>query len=456
MSNQPIIVLDAANIGWSAGSIGESRACSGKGLLEAINYCRKHGYNPIAFLPNNYLYNKNSKRLITDIEDVNEEVKKGSVIPVPPKDDDDLYMITYAQNKEAKLVSNDLFRDYISASEDSTAESWVKASVISYSFVMEEFFPNPKFKSFFENPSLQSTQSEPTNESVDETKPSTASIEPEPLVDTPTPITPITVRSRRAKILQEISDFDDSEDIERALGFRYYCHVCGDGFKKWGHANSHKKETGHGAYICGECGEILPSPKRANEHQLQSGHTTLTGTWVGQHEMRVKSLENLTMELIKSSNSDPESILRELVLNQKTEEKEYFIPRFTINDGDLSQSSRWPKRPLQTAQILHGIESLRGNQLTWKDCKNQLRDDLSIPSKYMNQPIQVFQSLFQPNSWTEKISWDSVIIDGSIFEKIFHVISNYVWSDGTSMDGEGLEQVADYLEDVKIFYTRLG
>ena len=434
ITEQPIIVLDAANIGWTAGN----KACSGKGLIDVINYCRNHGLIPVAFLPNHYLYNPRSpSRLITNLDEVNSEVDKGVVIPVPARDDDDLYMITYAQSKNAKLVSNDLFRDYISSSEDSAAESWVKENVISYSFVIDEFFPNPKFSKYFENATTLDT---PTPE---------LEVEASPI---PTEVVP----SDAEKILEEISAMSDEGDVEKALGFRYYCHICGSGFKKWGHAYTHKEESGHGAYVCGECQEILPSPKKAKEHQQTTDHITLTGTWIGQHEMRVKNIPDLTLGIIQSSNNQPDEILREIVLNKP-------IREYNIRGVTAGANRGWPSNPKKAAQFLHEFESLRGKEITWKKCKDTIAKQIQTPKHRTNGMLQILQMIFQPGqpregsnkstgSWRDNVDWDLVEIDGAIFE----VIRRSLMGRNTSASVEWVEEINNYLEDVKIYYARLG
>lgn len=465
MTEKPIIVLDAANIGWGAGN----KVCSGEGLIEVINFCRKHGLRPVAFLPNQYLYNpKNPKRLITNLDDVNSEVENGVVIPVPPKDDDDLYMLTYAQKKDAKLISNDLFRDYISSSEDTTAESWVKNNVISYSFVLDEFFPNPKFIKYFENSESETTKINIPKDPAEKSSTSKIS-EPveiplvEPVEDPIIPAVPET--STSVKILNELSIIDDSEDVERALGFRYYCHTCGDAFKKWSYAHSHKKETGHGSYICGECQEILPSPKQAKLHQEETGHTTLEGTYTGRHEMRVRDIPDLTLDLINSSKSEPSEVLRQIVLKKQAKGSSYEIWRFTVGGGGRGAS--WPSDPKFVAQMLHEFESFRGRGITWSECKTEISNNLSIPKLRTNGFLRLFQSIYQPNwsdgessnptgAWRDPVDWDLINIDGAIFEKLRRAIDNIQWSDGAERPDGWIEKINDYLGDVKIYYAQLG
>ena len=463
ITEQPIIVLDAANIGWTAGN----KACSGKGLIEVINYCRNHGLIPIAFLPNHYLYNpKSPSRRISNLDEVNSEVEKGVVIPVPARDDDDLYMITYAQNKGTKLISNDLFRDYISSSEDSTAESWVKNNVISYSFVIDEFFPNPKFVKYFENVVSQMTQIDVPKEPVDKSATSQISEPAAPEESVEAPIIPAALGTTTSvKILNELSTIDDSGDVEKALGFRYYCHICGDGFKKWAHAFAHKRESGHGAYICGECQEILPSPKQAKEHQGTTGHDTLAGSWIGQHEMRVKNIPNLTLELINSSNNQPSEILRQMVLSKQTKGSLYRIRRFTSGGG--IHAGVWPNDPKLAAQMIYEFESFRGREITWQECKAEISNNLSLPKRRTNGFLRVLQTLFQPDwsdgesptptgSWRNSVDWDLVNVDGAIFEKILRSIDNIQWTDGFKKTDGWIEEINDYLGDVKIYYALLG
>ena len=82
-------------------------------------------------------------------------VSKGLVVKSPPQDYDDSYCIQYAKKHNAFVVSNDLFRDYIDSIKDKTEreteKKWRDIKCISFTFIGDEFMPNPDaafFKQF--------------------------------------------------------------------------------------------------------------------------------------------------------------------------------------------------------------------------------------------------------------------------------------------------------------------
>lgn len=66
------------------------------------------------------------------------------------QDYDDSYCIRYAQQRNGVIVSNDLYRDHIDkiASERDKAgmRRWLREHIISFTFVRNDFLPNPDFK----------------------------------------------------------------------------------------------------------------------------------------------------------------------------------------------------------------------------------------------------------------------------------------------------------------------
>ena len=156
---KPLIVLDASNIAMRHGE--QKTIYSTKGIEIAIEYFTKNGHKVISFLPD-YLFKEKDpnkpgkKRVLPDnLPYLYGLVSKGLVVKSPPQDYDDSYCIQYAKSKNAFVVSNDMFRDYIDNIKDKaereTEKNWRDVYCISFTFNGDEFLPNPDapfFKQF--------------------------------------------------------------------------------------------------------------------------------------------------------------------------------------------------------------------------------------------------------------------------------------------------------------------
>ena len=156
---KPLIVLDASNIAMRHGE--QKGIYSTKGIQIAIEFFTKNGHKVISFLPD-YLFkekdpNKHGKKRVLpdNLSYLYGLVSKGLVVKSPPQDYDDSYCIQYAKTHDAFIVSNDMFRDYIDnikeKAERETERNWRDVKCISFTFVGDEFLPNPDapfFKQF--------------------------------------------------------------------------------------------------------------------------------------------------------------------------------------------------------------------------------------------------------------------------------------------------------------------
>ena len=156
---KPLIVLDASNIAMRHGE--QKSIYSTKGIEIAIEYFTKNGHKVISFLPD-YLFkekdpNKHGKKRVLpdNLPYLYGLVSKGLVVKSPPQDYDDSYCIQYAKAKNAFVVSNDMFRDYIDNIKDKvereTEKNWRDVYCISFTFNGDEFLTNPDapfFKQF--------------------------------------------------------------------------------------------------------------------------------------------------------------------------------------------------------------------------------------------------------------------------------------------------------------------
>lgn len=85
-------------------------------------------------------------RLPDNIQSLVELASQGYLVTVPPQDYDDSYIIRYAQEHDGIIVSTDLYRDYIKKAQNvATAKKWIRSHLISFTFVKDEFLPNPDF-----------------------------------------------------------------------------------------------------------------------------------------------------------------------------------------------------------------------------------------------------------------------------------------------------------------------
>lgn len=64
------------------------------------------------------------------------------------QDYDDSYCLQYAHKKDAVIVSNDMYRDWVKKQpswKKGESIQWLRTHVVSYTFVRDEFMPNPDF-----------------------------------------------------------------------------------------------------------------------------------------------------------------------------------------------------------------------------------------------------------------------------------------------------------------------
>ncbi|GMF16037.1 unnamed protein product [Phytophthora lilii] len=158
---QQLIVIDAPNVAMRHGK-GKVFSCAGIEL--AVNYFQALGHRVVAFIPDYMLQSDEERaqreeqgevltaaKIPDDVPLLERLVNKGVLVPTPPQDYDDSYSIQYAGLHDGYVVTNDLFRDHIinmvGPRERKVAmRAWLRAHQISYSWVRNEFLPNPNFR----------------------------------------------------------------------------------------------------------------------------------------------------------------------------------------------------------------------------------------------------------------------------------------------------------------------
>lgn len=158
-----LIVIDGPNVAMRHGM---GKKFSSIGVRLAIDYFRALQHRVVAFIPDYMLQDveeqearRSQKRLLNpevstvpdNVELLRELVQQGVLIPTPPQDYDDSYCIQYAGLHDGCVVTNDLFRDHVENMEGPRERKeamrvWLKAHQISFTWVQNEFLPNPNFR----------------------------------------------------------------------------------------------------------------------------------------------------------------------------------------------------------------------------------------------------------------------------------------------------------------------
>ncbi|EQC33660.1 hypothetical protein SDRG_08764 [Saprolegnia diclina VS20] len=158
-----LIVVDAANVAMRHG-LNARFSCAGIRLV--FDYYMARGHKVLAFLPDYLLryesvgaqkrmagagYDVSPSKLPDDVGLLQSMVLEGTVIATPPQDYDDSYCIQYAGRHDGCVVTNDLFRDHVDGLQGNgqtkaAMRQWLSAHCISFTWVGDEFLPNPDFR----------------------------------------------------------------------------------------------------------------------------------------------------------------------------------------------------------------------------------------------------------------------------------------------------------------------
>lgn len=158
-----LIVIDAPNVAMRHGF---HKKFSSKGIRLAFDYFLTRGHRVVGFLPD-YLVQRDeveerrqmvkdgidvpAAKIPNDVELLMKMVDEGLLIPTPAQDYDDSYCIQYAGMYDGCVVTNDLYRDHVEnmsgpRERKFAMRSWLVAHRISYTWVRDEFLPNPNFR----------------------------------------------------------------------------------------------------------------------------------------------------------------------------------------------------------------------------------------------------------------------------------------------------------------------
>ena len=148
--NKRPVVIDCANVACTFTHYMDNLG-DGRGPVEAYKYWKGEGHKVKVFVMARKLLNKsNSKRVMANIELFEEEIPLQDRIRIPPDADDDSYFISWAMDKDAILVTNDLLRNHrtrLKGQELEKFNSWYIDGRCGFIFVDDEFIIDPNFRS---------------------------------------------------------------------------------------------------------------------------------------------------------------------------------------------------------------------------------------------------------------------------------------------------------------------
>lgn len=147
VQKKPRVVLDGMNVGCALIGGGGHRFRS-RAIYLALEYYRARGVYAVALLPQNKVDNSLGYSALAD----NVSLLKGlheqkRVFFTPAGASDDNFIIAYAMNAQADLVSNDRFRHELGRQRGTEAAKRLKVflrkHLVPFTFILEDFTPNP-------------------------------------------------------------------------------------------------------------------------------------------------------------------------------------------------------------------------------------------------------------------------------------------------------------------------
>ena len=135
-----LVVVDGLNVALAHG---EHSYFSVTGLRCALDALSCRGSDVLIVLPNPSQKHRKDKRPPSNIREL---LPARKTVFVPPQDYDDSYALDIARRRGGRILSNDLYRDWILKQSDPIeAKRWVDKNVISFAFVGDEIVINPDF-----------------------------------------------------------------------------------------------------------------------------------------------------------------------------------------------------------------------------------------------------------------------------------------------------------------------
>jgi hypothetical protein len=146
-----VVIVDAANVACRAGE-GSGKAAPWS-LRSVYDFYTRMGHEVKIVVSEKHLKRRKNWRSGSGIEIRLDEaltsLPLSSVVLIPPQNHDDSYMIALALRLGGVVVTNDMFRDWVSNRPTEVtkllADRWAKSHLIAFAFMDTLFQPNPDF-----------------------------------------------------------------------------------------------------------------------------------------------------------------------------------------------------------------------------------------------------------------------------------------------------------------------
>ena len=158
------VIIDGAN---AARMYLDHRRGDAYGPIGAYKFCKMNGHEYVKIYIKSYRVKGDQEGVMFNVEEFIEEIPESDIVLIPVDLDDDSFFIRDAIEKNAILITNDLLRDHqrsLSGRELSRFDKWIQGSRCGFTFVDDDFSPDPKFADFQYQPPAVDDEGEETRD----------------------------------------------------------------------------------------------------------------------------------------------------------------------------------------------------------------------------------------------------------------------------------------------------
>ncbi len=227
------VVIDGLNVARDKGFLGAREGGDARALRAAIEHFLTLGHEVLAIVPNWAL--KSSTKRLAHAEVLSPYLRR-QLHPSPSGVDDDNFLLALAKEKDGLLLSNDLFRDALSAG--TVARGWLHAHRLAFMFVEQSLLVQPAGRNG-SSASAATPATVATNLSASSNPKGTGRARPPQHARYRRPLSPIS-SSRRCTVARNAAGTGRSGSSNSSIGMRGPGRLCQDkpvvcSRQKWPH-----------------------------------------------------------------------------------------------------------------------------------------------------------------------------------------------------------------------------